>query len=389
MTHHGVPNPTQSRFWTPGVMVMVCFMIAGGVALAARFIGGLGYATNLTDAYPWGIWIGLDVGTGVALAAGGFSTAALAHIFGGHRFEAVTRPALLTAALGYTFVAMGIFVDIGRSWAIWKPMFFHNYTSVLFEVAMCVMTYLTVLWMEFIPIAAERYGQRIRLLGYLGRISGKVMSVLIVMGVVLSFMHQSGLGGLMLIAPTKVHPLWYTPLLPLLFLLSAISVGYPMVIFETGLATSSLKLESEMEILGPLSRFTVVFLGIYMAVKLGDMVYRGTYIYLFDGTIQSNAFLMEMGLGVIVPWLLILSPKTRQSRARLFTAAALIVGGIALNRVNVFLIGFNPPAADRPYFPSFAEVLVTAGFVATIMFLYRVAVTYLPVLSARSKEVSV
>jgi Ni/Fe-hydrogenase subunit HybB-like protein len=389
MTHHGVPKPTQSRFWTPGVMVMVCFMIAGGLALVARFIGGLGYATNLTDAYPWGIWIGLDVGTGVALAAGGFSTAALAHIFGGHRFEAVTRPALLTAALGYTFVAMGIFVDIGRSWAIWKPMFFHNYTSVLFEVAMCVMAYLTVLWMEFIPIAAERYGQRIRLLGYLGRISGKVMSVLIVMGVVLSFMHQSGLGGLMLIAPTKVHPLWYTPLLPLLFLLSAISVGYPMVIFETGLATSSLKLESEMEILGPLSRFTIVFLGIYMAVKMGDMLYRGTYIYLLDNTMQSNAFLLEMGLGVIVPWLLILSPKTRQSRARLFTAAALIVGGIALNRVNVFLIGFNPPAADRPYFPSFAEVLVTAGFVATIMFLYRVAVTYLPVLSARSKEVSV
>jgi Ni/Fe-hydrogenase subunit HybB-like protein len=390
MSHHAEPRPLETRFWTPGVMVMACFMLAGGIALAARFIGGLGYATNLSDAYPWGLWIGIDVATGVALAAGGFSTAALAHIFGGHRFEAVTRPALLTAALGYTFVAFGIFVDIGRPWAIWKPMFFHNYTSVLFEVAMCVMTYLTVLWLEFIPIAAEKYGEKIRLLGFLGRISGKVMSVLIVLGVVLSFMHQSGLGGLMLIAPTKLHPLWYTPLLPLLFLLSAISVGYPMVIFETGLATKSLKLESEMDILGPLSRFTILLLGIYMAVKLGDMFHRGTHVYLLDGTMQSNAFLLEVGLGVILPWLLILSPKTRRSRARLFTAGALIVGGIALNRVNVFLIGFTPPLSDKPYFPSFAELLVTAGLVATIMFLYRLAVTYLPVLSAaHSKEVSV
>lgn len=388
MIHHAEPRPTASRFWTPGVMVMVCFMLAGGAALLARFIGGLGYVTNLSDAYPWGLWIGIDVATGVALAAGGFSTAALAHIFGGHRYEAVTRPALLTAALGYTFVAFGVFMDIGRPWAIWKPMFFHNYTSVLFEVAMCVMTYLTVLWLEFVPIAAERYGDKIRLLGFLGQISAKVMSVLIVMGVVLSFMHQSGLGGLMLIAPTKLHPLWYTPMLPLMFLLSAISVGYPMVIFETGLATSSLKLESEMEILGPLSRFTILTLGIYMAVKLGDMLYRGTYAYLLDGTIQSNAFLVEVGLGVILPWLMFLSPRTRRSRARLFTAAGLVVGGIVLNRINVFVIGFTPPLADRPYFPSLAEVLVTAGIVATIMFLYRVAVTYLPVLSARGKEVS-
>ncbi|MFW5730520.1 MAG: NrfD/PsrC family molybdoenzyme membrane anchor subunit [Desulfonatronovibrionaceae bacterium] len=388
MTHKHSPHPIQTRFWTPGVIVLACFMAAGAVALAARLTAGLGYATNLSNAYPWGIWIGIDVATGVALAAGGFSTAALAHIFGGHRFEPITRPALLTAALGYTFVALGVVVDIGRPWAVWKPIFFQNHTSALFEVAMCVMTYLTVLWLEFIPIAAEKYGQKIRILGLLGRFSHKIMSVLIILGVVLSFMHQSSLGTLMLIAPTKLHPLWYTPILPLMFLMSAISVGYAMVIFETSLATRSLGLESEMNVLTPLSRLIILFLGLYIAVKTGDMLFRGTYAYLLQGNSQSNSFLLEFGLGALVPWLLLLSPRIRSSRGWLFAVSCMVVGGVVLNRVNVFLIGYTPPVSTGPYFPSFAELLVTAGFIASIMFLYRAGVTFLPVLSAGKKEVA-
>ena len=386
MTH--APRPIDTPFWTPGVFVMLAFMAAGAVALAARFIGGLGYATNLSTSHPWGLWIGVDVASGVALAAGGFTTAALAHIFGGHRFEAVTRPALLTAALGYTFVAFGVFVDIGRPWAIWKPLFFQNHTSALFEVAMCVMAYLTVLWLEFVPIAAERYGERIPLLGALGRFSDKIMTVLLILGVVLSCMHQSSLGTLMLVAPTKLHPLWYTPILPLLFLLSAFMVGYAMVIFETGIATASLRLDGEMGVLGPLSRYSIFLVGAYLAVKLGDVAARGAYATLLDGSLQSNAWLVEVVLCGVVPWLMLLSPATRRSRGRLFTAAALIVGGVLLSRVNVFIIGFRPPFPDGPYFPAFGELLVTAGCAATIMFLYRLAVTHLPILSAPSKEAS-
>lgn len=382
--HH--PRPIDRPFWSPGVLVLFAFMLAGGVALMLRFIFGLGYATNLSNTNPWGIWIGMDVASGVALAAGGFTTAALAHIFGRHTYEAVTRPALLTAALGYTFVAFAVFVDIGRSWAIWKPVFFHNYNSPLFEVAMCVMIYLSVLWIEMIPILAEKWGTKIKVLGWFNRKLSSFMWIFIVLGVVLSCMHQSSLGTLMVIAPTKVHALWYTPFLPLLFLLSAFAVGYPMVIVETNLATTSLGLSSEMEVLAPLSRFTIVTLGLYMTLKLWDLLHRGVLSMAFEGTLAANSFLAELGLGVILPWTLLLFPTVRRSRRGLFFAALLIVGGVLLNRVNVFLVAYTPQTGTIPYFPSIGEILVTAGAVAAIMFLYRTLVTYAPVLSAPTQE---
>jgi Ni/Fe-hydrogenase subunit HybB-like protein len=325
----------------------------------------------------------------------------LAHIAGRHQFESVVRPALLTAMLGYTFVVLGLLVDIGRSWAIWKPMFFWNFNSVLFEVAMCVMLYLNVLYIEFLPIVVERFKGRVDLPGPLAIFNGlveliltlaekvlpKVMWIFIIAGVVLSCMHQSSLGSLMLVAPTKLHPLWYTPILPLLFLTSAIAAGYPMVVFETTIATASLKLDGEMEVLAPLTRFTIYLLGIYMALKIGDMVVRGTYVYLLDGTARTNSFLLEMILGVIVPWLMLLSHKVRRSRTALFTACGLVVGGVLLNRVNVFVVGYQPPVSEAHYFPAVGEILVTVGMIATLMFLYRLIVTHLPVLSAPAQEV--
>ncbi|THB63920.1 MAG: Ni/Fe-hydrogenase cytochrome b subunit [Desulfovibrio sp.] len=380
------PTPVSRPFWTPGVVTMVFFMFAGGVALLVRLIWGLGYATNLSNTSPWGIWIGVDVASGVALAAGGFTTAALAHIFGRHLYESITRPALLTAALGYTFVAIGVGIDIGRPWAIWKPILFQNHNSALFEVAMCVMTYVTVLWIEMIPALARRFKDRIPLLGRLDRSLGKVMWVFIILGVVLSCMHQSSLGTLMVLAPTKIHPLWYSQFLPLLFLLSAFAVGYPMVIVETTLATSSLRLEDEMKVLSRLSRFTIVLLGLYLAVKLGDLMARDAFGLMFAGTAESNSFLVELGLGAVVPWVLLLFPSVRSSRRSLFIVALFIVGGVLLNRVNVFVVAYSPQTGSAPYSPSVAEVLITLGAVATIMFLYRVFVSSVPIISAKKLE---
>ena len=387
MSHHAQPAPIDRPFWTPGAFVQLALMAAAALFVLGRFTGGLAAVTNLSQTHPWGLWIGVDVATGVALAAGGFTTAALAHIFGRHYYETVTRPALLTAALGYTFVSIGLFIDIGRSWAIWKPLFFWNTTSVLFEVAMCVVVYLNVLYIEFIPVVAERLGDRIPILKRLNRALGKAMWVFIIAGVVLSCMHQSGLGSLLLIAPTKIHPLWYTPILPLLFLLSAVSVGYPMVIFETTLATSALKLEDEMNVLTPLSRLTIFLLGLYLVLKIGDMTYRNTWVYLGEVSKESVAFLVEIILGVALPWVMLLLPAVRRSRRWLFIAAALIVGGVALNRINVFLVSYNPPFAKQSYFPSIGEITITLGLIATIIFIYRLAVKYLPVLSARKREV--
>ncbi|MFO7749702.1 MAG: Ni/Fe-hydrogenase cytochrome b subunit [Desulfobacteraceae bacterium] len=393
--------PLQKKFFTPGVLVMLAFMAAGAIAIAARFIGGIGYVSNLTNARPWGLWVGVDVATGVALAAGGFTTAALAHIWGRHHYEPITRPALLTAMLGYTFVVLGLLVDIGRSWAIWKPMVYWNPNSVLFEVAMCVMIYLNVLYIEFIPVVAEQFKGKVNLpgpLAFLNRlldrllaladaVLGKAMWVFVILGVVLSCMHQSSLGSLMLVAPTKIHPLWYSPLLPLFFLTSAMAVGYPMVVFETTLATTSFQLDSEMEILTPLTRITVFLLGSYMVLKLGDMALRGTYRYLFDGTFQTNAFIIEMLFGVIIPFAMLVSQRVRQSRKALFTAASLIVGGVVLNRINVFIVAYSPPLAENRYFPAPGEIFVTLGLIATLMFLYRLLVTWLPVLQ-KTREVA-
>ncbi|WP_319522765.1 NrfD/PsrC family molybdoenzyme membrane anchor subunit [uncultured Desulfosarcina sp.] len=400
MSHQAAP--VNAKFWTPGVVVLAVLMAAGAAAILARFIGGIGYVSSLTTARPWGLWIGVDVASGVALAAGGFTTAFLAHIIGRHYYEPVVRPALLTAMLGYTFVVLGLLVDIGRSWAIWKPMIFWNPTSVLFEVAMCVMFYLNVLYLEFLPIVVERFKGKVRLPGPLAvfntpvdwilrladAVLPKVMWVLIILGVVLSCMHQSSLGSLMLIAPTKLHPLWYTPILPLLFLTSAIAVGYPMVVFEATLATTSMKLDSEMKVLGPLTRITIFLLGLYLALKVGDMVVRGTYIYLFDFTAQTNAFLVEMIFGVIVPWLMLLSPAVRRSRRWLFTACTMIVGGVLVNRLNVFVVGYRPPISEANYSPAIGEILVTVGLIAALMFLYRFLVTVLPVLNKPEQEVS-
>ena len=400
MSHQAAP--VRAKFWTPGVIVLAVLMAAGAAAIAARFIGGIGYVSNLTTARPWGLWIGVDVASGVALAAGGFTTAFLAHIIGRHYYEAVVRPALLTAMLGYTFVVLGLLVDIGRSWAIWKPLLFWNPTSVLFEVAMCVMFYLNVLYLEFLPIVVERFKGRVNLPGPLAALNApvdgllrladailpRIMWVFIILGVVLSCMHQSSLGSLMLIAPTKLHPLWYTPMLPLLFLTSAIAVGYPMVVFEATLATSSLKLDSEMKVLTPLTRITIFLLGLYLALKVGDMVVRGTYVYLLDFTAQTNAFLIEMLFGVIVPWLMLLAPTVRHSRKWLFIACTLIVFGVLVNRLNVFVVGYRPPISEANYFPAIGEILVTVGLIAALMFIYRFLVTYLPVLGKPEQEVS-
>jgi len=257
--------PVKSvRFFTPDAIVVLAIALIGWSLGLFRMVVGLDMATNLTDQYPWGIWIAIDVATGVALAAGGFTTAALAHIFYRGRFHGITRAALLTAMLGYTFVAIGLLFDLGRWYNVWHPMIYWQGNSVLFEVGVCVMAYLTVLYLEFLPIVAERFRKGVsfwRPLRFLegpakvvilagDKVASRLMSLLIIAGVVLSCMHQSSLGALMVIAPTKVHPLWYSPVLPLMFLASAVAVGFPMVIFEAVIAHRSFRRPQETKILG-------------------------------------------------------------------------------------------------------------------------------------------
>ena len=290
MTAHEHAAPVvDEKFLTPGVMVMLGLMAVGGAFALARFIWGIGYVSNLNNQFPWGIWVAVDVASGVALAAGGFTTGLIAYVFNRNEYHAVIRPALLTAMLGYTFVVLGLLVDIGRYWNITSPIFNHNGNSVLFEVAMCVMIYLHVLYIEFIPVVVERFKGRVdlpgalaalnplveKVLGVADRVLGKVMFLFIIAGIVLSCLHQSSLGALMLIASYKVHPLWYTPILPLLFLLSAFAAGYPMVAFESLLVAKSFGRKPEMEVLTPLARIMPVLMGPVPGGEAGRHVRAG------------------------------------------------------------------------------------------------------------------
>ena len=402
MNLHEGAAPVEEKFLSPGVMVMLALMFVGLAFAAVRFLFGIGAVSNLNNQFPWGLWIAVDVATGVALAAGGFTTGAIAYVFNRDEYRAVIRPALLTAMLGYTFVVLGLLIDVGRYWNMWRPLISWNTDSVLFEVAMCVMIYTNVLYIEFVPIVVERLKGKVSLpgrfsilddlieglLGLADRIVGKVMFLFIIAGIVLSCMHQSGLGSLMLIAQYKIHPLWYTPILPLLFLLSALAGGYPMVTFESIIVAKSFGRQPEMEVLTPLAKFMPVLIGTYLAVKLGDMIVRGTYVYLLEGTVQANAFVVEVLFGVILPFVLLLFRKVRQSPGWLFFASTIFVLGILVNRINVFLVSYTPPYIIKSYFPSLGEIFITVGLIAGLMFFFRVFVAIFPVLGARPKGMS-
>ena len=396
--HHHHPKPVTTRFFSRGTLVLMALALAGGSAYLYRLIFGLAAATNLDNQYPWGIWISIDVASGVALAAGGFTTAALADIFHKEKYHAIVRPALLTAMLGYTFAVIGLLADLGRYYNVWHPMLPSMWQgdSVLFEVGICVIIYLSVLYIEFLPIVAERFMGRVNLPGPL-RIFNRVVdswltvchqflsrfiSLFIVAGVVLSCLHQSSLGTLMVIAPTKVHPLWYTPALPLLFLMSAIAVGFPMVIFESILASRSFKLKPERELLSGIALYTPVLLAAYLAVKIADLVERDAVGYVFEGSVQSVMFLIEVGLGVVAPLVILLSRRARNSITGLFTASSLVIFGVALNRINVFLVSYTPLYPVKQYFPSPLEVLVTIGLISTLVLVYRAMVMIFPVIAA-------
>jgi len=397
------PVPLKRKYLTPVVFILILLALNGLIFLAVRFIFGLGGVTNLDNQHPWGIWIAIDVAAGVALAAGGFTTAALGHIMHQERYEMVIRPALLTALLGYTFVALGVSIDLGRYYLVWHPLLpkMWNGSSALFEVGICVMCYLTVLYIEFIPVVTERFIGKVkfgsifsvlnkpvdRFLRILDKNLSKIMFIFIILGVVLSCLHQSSLGTLMVIAGPKMHPLWQTPVLPLLFLLSAISVGFPMVIMESLLSSRAFGLKPEMDILSRLAKMIGPLLGVYLAFKLGDMVIRETFVYLQELTLESVMFFVEIFIGIILPMRIFFSEKALQSREWLFTGSILVVAGVVLNRINAFLIAYTPPYAMTSYFPSIGEISVTVGFIAIEILIFRLFVMIFPIVSVPDNSV--
>ena len=402
MSTHEQAAPVATRFFTRGMKILTAVMITGLGFGLYRMVFSLASTTNLDDQYALGLWIGIDVATGVALAAGGFTIGAIVYIFNREHLHAIIRPALLTAMLGYTFVGIGLMFDLGRWYNIWHPAvpFMWQGNSVLFEVGMCVMVYLTVLYIEFAPIVVERFVGRVNLPGMLARfndlvdillrvadhILGKVMFLFIIAGVVLSCLHQSSLGTLLVIAPYKLHPLYWSLLSPAFFLSSAIAVGFPMVIFESMIASRAFNREPEMNVLTPLSKYIPYLLGFYITLKVGDMLYRGSYVFLLERSVPAVMFWIEFGLLTVVPFFMFMSSDVRRSPRGLFIAATMYIVGILLNRCTVFFIAYKPLYAQRAYIPAVGEFALTIGLIATLVFVYRAVVSIFPVLPAPEEE---
>ncbi len=366
-------NRVRTLFWR---WVALAILAAGCYATVVRFTQGLGAATNLSDRVPWGLWIGFDVLCGVGLAAGGFAITTAVYILHLERLRPVVRPAVLTAFLGYLLVIVALIYDLGRPWNIWRAAVLWNPRSVMFEVAWCVMLYTTVLAVEFSPVIFERFGWQ-RAVGA-ARVA---ITPLTAAGFILSTLHQSSLGSLYLILPTKLHPLWYSPWLPWLFWLSAVAVGLAMVIFESGLSARAFGRSLELNVLESLARALSVFLGLFLFLRFWDLGARGRLTdalrFAGQGSLEARMFWLETLL-LVLPALLLLSVRFRLHPQRLFAAAAMVVGGLLVHRLNVSVTGLEAYVGVR-YAPSWMEIAVTLMLVTLGVAAFRWAVQRLPV----------
>src|SRR5271169_2238332 len=357
-------------FWK-GVFLVI--MVAGVYATYVRFVHGLGASTNLSDQFPWGLWIGFDVMCGVMLAAGGFTLTAAVEIFNIKRWHSIMRPTILTAFMGYLLVCAALMYDLGLPWNIWHPLIMRNPHSVMFEVAYCVMLYTAVLALEFSPILFAHLGWNRAL-----KAVRSVMIVLVILGVLLATLHQSSLGTLYLIMPNKLHAFWYSPLLPVFFYISAIAVGLAMIIFESSMSSKYFGRELELPILRDMGRVLVVVLSIYGILRFEDLYNRGVLHLVFVPGYEQRFFLLEMFLSVLIPLGLLLVSKVRESAPGLYLAAVLTLLGFVTNRLNVTITGVENAVGAR-YTPKWTEVVITAMFVAIGFALFGLAARYLPI----------
>ena len=360
---------------TRGTWILVALMAVGGGAMAYRFARGLGASTHLSDHYPWGLWVGMDILVGVALAAGGFTITAGIHILGMRRYRPVARAAVLTAFLGYCLVIMGEIVDIGKPLAFWHPLVMWQHHSVLFEVVWCIALYTLVLALEFSPSLLEGVGRHAA-----ARVLRRkaVVLPLVIAGVTLSFHHQSSLGNLFLIVPEKLHPLWYSPRIGLLFFLSAVAAGLSMVSFQSMASSWALKRGYETEILRGLARGTTWALLVYLAARLADLAWRGGVALLWAPGTATRLFWFEVGVGVLLPLpVLAWAGWRRGGVPLLLSGQVLVLLGVVLNRFDTNFLA--QASHGGTYFPSWMEVAVTLGLIALGVFVYRLAVLRLPV----------
>jgi len=382
-------RPVGGKLLTPGFMVLLALSAVGGLLILWRFFAGLGATTALSDGYPLGLWIALDVVTGTALACGGYALALVVYIFNRGKYHPLIRPAILTSALGYTMAGLSVAIDLGRPWLMWKiPLYFWswNLNSALLEVALCIMTYVVVLWIELAPAFLARFKDSGPPL--LQRFARRTIPILdraliwiIALGMLLPTMHQSSLGTMMLLAGPRLHPLWNTPLLPLLFLLTCLAMGYAIVVFESVFSSAAFRREPETPMLAILQKVAVAVGIAFVSLRFVDLAVRGRLGLTTQLDFHGVIFWIETVLWLLPAVILLTSRRVNLGNLFLGAMCTALAGG--LYRLDTFLVAFQPGTGWH-YFPSIQEMFISIGLIAMELALYVAIVRKFPILGGRS-----
>jgi len=384
-------KPLNSRVITVPFILGVIVILLAGVFLLKRFIYGLGAVSGMNDGFPWGLWIAYDVNVGTAFACGGYAMAILIYIFNKGEYTPLLKPAILTSMLGYTLAAVSIFFDIGRYWNMFNIfMPWHmNLHSPMLEVAVCIASYVCVLWIEFSPVLLKYPGIRKRInkkvnADEIEEKLTRVLFIFVALGMLLPTMHQSSLGTLMMLAGSKLSPLYWSKLLPFFFLITAIMLGYAIVIFETSVAGVAFKNTHEFKLLTKISGVIPWLIGIFLLVRIQDINARGALSHIFRFDLPANMFLLETLL-LLIALRILWKPENRQNVKKVFIAAFCVLMGAGLYRFDAYITGLNPGNGWH-YFPTTPEIIITFGVIAVEILGYLYAVKRFPVLALPSKK---
>ena len=369
-------EPLGGRILTKPFLALSALAGIALVILAVRFVFGLGAVTHINNGYPWGIWVVIDVMIGTAFGCAGYAVALLVYVLNRGEYHPLVRPALMAGLFGYTLAGMAVMVDLGRYWQVYTLFlpWYAQFNSVMLEVAWCVMAYVVVLWIEFAPVFLERFG-----LTDIRQKLSKGLFVIIALGVLLPTMHQSSLGTLLVVLGYKLSPLWQTQLLPVLFLVTALLMGFAIVPFEAILAAQGFRRHIETRILGKFSGVTALLLAGYLVIRFLDLIVRGQLGAAFVVNLDAGMFWLENVLYVLA--LVILARRTYRASPRImFIAATVLIVAGSVYRINAYLVGYHPAGGGWHYFPSVTEILVTVGMLSIEILLYLLFVKQLPVL---------
>lgn len=373
-------KPKGSLF-TPFNIISAFILLTGAILIVIRFAKGLGAVTNLSQEYPWGIWIGFDVITGVAFAGGAYVITFMVYILRMEKYHPIVRITVLNGFLAYVFYAGALLLDLGRPWNVINPIIGNSFgvSSIMFLVAWHFMLYMMAEFIEFSPAIAEWIGwKRVR------RFLGTLTLGAVIFGITLSTLHQSGLGALFLMAKNKIHPLWYSEFIPILFFVSSIFAGLSMVILEGSISQKVFKHRissrlhaSHNDIVLGLAKICAGTMYVYFFLKVLVFIHGQNWSYL--NSPMGYWFLVEIIAFVVIPVRLFTQAVRYKNMSAVRTAAVLTLIGIVLNRLNVSVIAFKWYETVR-YFPSWMEIAITLAVIFAELLVLRWIVNRMPIL---------